>query len=150
MPRKMPDYTNCVRVKMDFVLEFDKNPAMLRGLIENAPDFVKAGLLGVMTKERIKELFDDIHIVLGVDVDQARVLPRDLERRRQKYIAWVDRLDAPAAVKRHFIADAKLVCNRGKNNAKEGSSGKAPVAPAAARRARKEVPAVRKAKPRKR
>lgn len=140
MPRKMPDYTNCVRVNVDFVLEFDENPRMLRGLIEDGPDFVKAGILGLLTKERIKELFGDIHIVLGVDVEQARMLPAAVERRRMAYMKWVDKLDAPLALKLHLKADAQRVLNRKKNDGKQEKTPRS--------RARRKVPGVHKARAR--
>lgn len=109
-----PFFSNCVKVDISFVLEFNENPALLMELVNDSSDFVRAGLLKILPKKTIKRRFKDLHIVLGVDTSMARMRPQDLERRRAKYIKDIESMtDAPIEVRRALIKLAKQVGHRG-------------------------------------
>ncbi len=118
---KMPELSNCVRVKIDFVIEFEKNAMLPFALTNRAAQFVRAGIQAVIPPEEIKARFGDAHIVLGVDTSMMRMLPREVERRRAEYLRDVSMMDGPPELRARLREEAAKVGNRDGKKEKDGT-----------------------------
>lgn len=108
----MPKLTNCVRVQLDFVLEFEELDSLPRELWSKQPDFIQAGVRRLFPSAKAR--FGDIFLVLDQKTKMTRMRPKEVEKRKAAFVRWVwTELAASRAVKDALLDKIEKVGTRG-------------------------------------